>query len=366
MRRLSPIPLLVSVVVTAAVVSAAGPGWREITGPPELAFPRDLGFHPEFRTEWWYATGLVTDGAGRRYGFQITFFRHGLTPEAPAPGSSTLRARQIAAAHLAVADIGAAGFHHAERLRRAAGGLAGWSDADLDVWLEDWTMRRRDDGVIVVRAHDPAAGIGLDLELRPEKPIVLQGDAGYSQKGPSPGNASAYLSRTRLAVSGRLEVGGSATEVEGGAWFDHEWGTSQLGMGIAGWDWFSLRLDDGRDLMVYRLRRTDGSADPFSSGSVIAVDGSVSRLARDDIELEPLEWWTSPTSGGRYPVRWRLRVPGQEIDLEVIALLPASELDGRATTGVIYWEGPVDAEGSAAGEGYVELTGYAGSLESLF
>jgi len=365
MRRLSVILLLASIVV-AAIASADEDGWREITGPPELAFPRDHGAHPEVRTEWWYATGLVTDGAGRRYGFQVTFFRQGLTPETPAPGSSRLRARQIAAAHLAVADIESSGFHHAERLRRASGGLAGWSDTDLDVWLEDWTIRRRGDGVIAVRARDPETGIGLELELRPEKPIVLQGDDGYSQKGTSPGNASAYLSWTRLAVSGKLELGGSATDVEGGAWFDHEWGTSQLGEGIAGWDWFSLRLDDGRDLMVYRLRRADGSSDRFSSGTVVAADGSAVRLVRDDVEIEPLEWWDSPASGGRYPIRWRLRVPTHGIDVEIRGLIPASELDGRATTGVIYWEGPVAVEGGPAGEGYVELTGYAGSLENLF
>jgi predicted secreted hydrolase len=366
MRRPQMILPLLSVLVAAIVAAAAGPAWQEIIGPPELTFPRDHGAHPEFRTEWWYVTGLVTDGAGRRYGFQITFFRQGLTPEVPAPGSSTLRARQIAAAHLAVADIDASEFHHAERLRRAAGGLAGWSDTDLDVWLEDWTMRRGDDGVIAIHARDPETGIGLDLELSPEKPLVLQGDAGYSQKGSSPGNASAYLSWTRLAVDGRLEIGGSVAEVEGGAWFDHEWGTSQLGKGIAGWDWFSLRLADGRDLMVYRLRRADGSADPYSSGTVVAVDGSVARLGCDDVEIEPVEWWTSPTSGGRYPVRWRLRVPAHGIDLEIRGLLPAAELDGRITTGVIYWEGPVVAEGSTTGEGYAELTGYAGSLENLF
>lgn len=366
MRRFPIFLSLLSVLVSAAAVAAAGHGWREITGPPDLAFPGDHGVHPGFRTEWWYVTGVVADDAGRRYGFQITFFRRGMTPETPEPGSSTLRARQIAAAHLAIADIDASEFHHAERLRRAAGGLAGWSDTDLDVWIESWSMRRGDDGVITIDAHGPETGIGLGLELRPEKPIVRQGDAGASQKGASPGNASAYLSWTRLAVSGRLEVGGSPAEVEGGAWFDHEWGTSQLGTGVTGWDWFGLRLDDGRDLMIYRLRHADGSADRFSSGSVIAVDGSVSRLARDDVEIEPLEWWDSPMSGGRYPIRWRLRVPTHGIDVEVRGLLPASELDGRATTGVVYWEGPVVAEGSAPGEGYAELTGYAGSLENLF
>jgi predicted secreted hydrolase len=357
---------LLTILVAGVFASRAELAWREITEPPALALPRDHGAHPETRTEWWYVTGLVTDEAGRRYGFQITFFRQGLSSEALEPGSSRLRARQVAAAHLAVADIEAGGFHHAERLRRAAGGLAGWSETDLDVWLENWTMQRAEDDTIAIRARDPETGIGLELELRPEKALVLQGNAGYSQKGESPGNASAYLSWTRLSASGSLEVGGSTTEVDGGAWFDHEWGTSQLGKGVAGWDWFSFRLEDGRDLMVYRLRRTDGSADPFSSGTVVAADGGTSKLGRDDVEIEALEWWDSPASGGRYPVRWRIKVPGHGIDLDVRGLLPASELDGSATTGVVYWEGPIDAIGSARGEGYAELTGYAGSLEGLF
>jgi predicted secreted hydrolase len=364
MARLILVVAVLAVAVPAATETADR--WREITGPPELVFPRDHGAHPDTRTEWWYVTGIVADERDRRFGFQITFFRQGLAAGPPEPGSSALRARQIAAAHLAVADLGGGRFLHAERLRRSGGGLAGWSDTDLDVWLDDWTMQRDQDGVISINARDAEIGIGLSLELRPAKPVVRQGDAGYSQKGPEPGNASGYLSWTRIEVTGRLEIDGGTRTVEGGAWFDHEWGTSQLGDGVAGWDWFSLRLADGRDLMVYRLRRDDGSADQFSSGTVVAADGTPTRLARDDAEIEPLDWWKSPATGGRYPVRWRVRVPAHEIDLEVVGLLPASELDGSATTGVVYWEGPVEATGSTTGEGYVELTGYAGTLEGLF
>ncbi len=341
-------------------------GWREITGPPELAFPRDHGAHPDTRTEWWYVTGLLNDTEDRRCGFQITFFRQGLAPGDPEPGSSIFRARQIAAAHLAIAEIDSGEFHHAERLRRSGGGLAGWSTGDLHVWLDDWEMRRDDTGRLTIIARDMTTGLGLELELHPRKPVVLHGDAGYSQKGPSPGNASAYLSWTQLSVNGLIEVDRRKTEVTGTAWFDHEWGSSQLGDGVAGWDWFSLRLDDGRDLMVYQLRRDDGSADSFSSGTVVAADGASTRLRRGDFELEPLEWWTSPTTGARYPVGWRVVIPEHGIDLEINALVPNAELDGRATTGVVYWEGPVEAAGSTTGEGYVELTGYAGSLEGRF
>jgi predicted secreted hydrolase len=340
--------------------------WREITASPEFNFPRDHGAHPATRTEWWYITGLVDDAMGRRYGFQITFFRQGLASGDPEPGSSKLRARQIAAAHLAIAEIDSGEFHHAERLRRSGGGLAGWSKENLDVWLDDWEMRLDDTNSLMILARDAESGLGLELELEPLKPIVLQGDAGYSQKGPSPGNASAYVSWTRLSTAGRIEIDGKATDVTGNAWFDHEWGSSQLGEGIAGWDWFSLRLSDGRDLMVYQLRRDDGTADPFSSGTVVEADGSSTRLRRAGFDIEPVRWWTSPETGGRYPVRWRVRIPDHGIDLEVVGLLPNAELDGSATTGVVYWEGPVTASGSHTGEGYVELTGYAGSLEGRF
>jgi len=354
-----------SVGLVVAGWAAAGE-WLAITGPPELAFPRDHGAHPGYRTEWWYVTGLVDAADGDSYGFQITFFRQGLDPGDPNPGTSQLRARQIVAAHLAVADISNERFEHAERLRRADGALAGFSEADLDVWLDDWEIESTEPGVISVQAQDVAAGIGLELELRPQRELVLHGDRGYSRKGADEANASAYVSWTRLAVDGQLEMDGALLKVGGTAWFDHEWGTSQLGEGVVGWDWFSLRLDGGRDLMVYRLRRADGNADSHSSGTLVGTDGGLVRLDRDDVELEILNWWQSPATGARYPSRWRLRVPDAGIDLEISSLLAASELDGSATTGVIYWEGPVAVTGSATGEGYVELTGYAGSLEGRF
>ncbi|MDX2437693.1 MAG: lipocalin-like domain-containing protein [Acidobacteriota bacterium] len=362
MRR---VLFFILVSLFAASCAAAG-DWLEVAGPPELVFPRDHGAHPDYRTEWWYVTGLVDADDGRRFGFQVTFFRQGLDPSEPETGSSRLRARQIVAAHLAVADISNQRFHHAERLRRSVGGLAGFSDTGLDVWLDDWEMKTDEAGVVSVQARDAATGVGVDFELRPQRELVLHGDRGYSRKGADEGNASAYVSWTRLAVEGQLEVEGSLLKIDGTAWFDHEWGTSQLGEGVAGWDWFSLRLDDGRDLMVYRLRRADGSADPRSSGTLVGPNGGVQRLDRDGVELEVLGWWQSPATGARYPVRWRLRVPDAGIDLEISSLLTASELDGSATTGVVYWEGPVTAIGSTRGEGYVEMTGYAGTLEDRF
>ena len=365
MARLTVYATLVLLLAPAAG-GAVGSEWLRITGPPELVFPADHGAHPDYRTEWWYATGLVADAEGRRFGFQITFFRQGLAPGAAEAGSSALRARQIMAAHMAIADVGRQHFLHAERLRRTGGGLAGYSEDDLRVWLDDWKMERRGDGVIAVRARDPAQDIELRLELKPEKNLVLHGEGGYSKKGADPGNASVYLSWTRLSVSGSLEIDGSPRPVSGSAWFDHEWGTSTLGEGVAGWDWISLRLDDDRDLMAFRLRRGDGRPDTHSSGTLIEADGAIRPLRHEDFEIKDLAWWTSPSTGARYPVRWRVAVPDAGIDLEVRSLVPESELDGSATTGVIYWEGPVQAQGTHNGEGYVEMTGYAGSLEGRF
>ena len=215
-------------------------------------------------------------------------------------------------------------------------------------------------------ARDRGRGIGLAIALTPERGIVLHGDAGYSRKGPDPGNASVYLSWPRLAVSGEIEVGGSRSPITGTAWFDHEWGTSTLGGGVIGWDWFGLRLDDGRDLMVFRLRRADGTIDPRSSGTVVAADGTTSKLTHDDIQIEVLDTLTSPATGAGYPTRWRLRIPSAHVDFEVGAMLADCEIDGAATTGVTYWEGPVAVAGSQGGEGYVEMTGYAGTLEGRF
>ena len=371
MTARSPFAGAVAALLAAAglvTVSAESPPvtWRQITGPPALHFPRDHGAHPDYRTEWWYLTGLVTAASGERFGFQLTFFRQGLAPGPPEDGSSRLRARQVLAAHLAVANIDRGRFLHAERLRRAGGGLAGFSVDDLHLWLDDWSLERRSDGLLAARARDVERSVGLELELQPIRELVRQGDAGYSRKGPDPGNASAYLSWTRLAVSGEIEADGDRLQVRGTAWFDHEWGTSQLGEDVVGWDWFSLRLDDGRDLMVYRLRRADGTADPYSSGTLVTAGGDVLRLGVADVAIEAAGRWTSPASGGAYPSGWRLRVPDHGIDLEVRPLVEAAEVNGTRSTGVVYWEGPVAVSGSTAGEGYVELTGYAGSLEGRF
>lgn len=336
--------------------------WQEVLPGLEVELPRDHGAHPGHRTEWWYFTGHLEDEEGRETGFQFTIFRSGLDPRPAEPDASDLRAREVLAGHLALADLEGGRFLVSQRLRRVTPGLARAAVGDLDVRLEDWTLERRGDDTLVL------AGSGVDfalaLELVPEKPLVLHGSGGYSQKGPEPGNASGYTSWTRLAARGTLELDGRPRAVRGQAWYDHEWGTSQLGEGVVGWDWFSLQLEGGRELMVYGLRRADGSLDPFSSGTLVEPDGRSVDLDPEDFSIEPDAWWTSPRSGGRYPAGWTVRAAG--LELRVRPLLADCELDTAASTGVTYWEGPVEVEGDARGRGYVELTGYADSLERRF
>ncbi len=363
MRRGSRLAALVLVLATPAATAAE---WARIAAPLALVFPRDHGSHPVFRTEWWYVTGQLADPSGRRLGFQLTFFRRGLDPLPPAPGSSALRARQVLAAHLAVAEIGERTMRFAERVRRIAAGLAGASEDDLDVFLDDWQMRRLASGVITLDAGDRDGGLALTLELRPEKPLVLQGEGAVSRKGPESGNASAYVSFTRLAARGRLTLDSRERSVQGEAWFDHEWGSSRLGYDVVGWEWLGLRLADGRELMLYRLRTAGGGAATESAATVVEGDGSVRHLASGEFTLEPLSWWTSPRNGARYPARLHVRVPGVGLDLEVRPEVADAELDARASTGTVYWEGPVAVTGTTPGEGYAEFTGYAGRVAGLF
>jgi len=340
-------------------------GFARVTAPEPLAFPAAEGPHPAYRTEWWYYTGNLRAteprASGRRFGFQLTFFRSALAPSADVGArDSAWGTNQAYLAHFALTDVGAGAFHSAERLARGAAGLAGATADPFRAWLETWSASRDGGPVAPVRLVAADGPVAIDLSLRPAKPPVGHGDAGYSVKGPEPGNASMYFSYSRLAAAGTVATADGTFAVEGGAWHDHEWSTSALSEGQVGWDWLSLQLDDGRDLMVFRIREADGGIAPTSSGTLIAVDGTARHLAVDDFTLEPRGRWTSPRTGGAYPASWRVAVPGGGLELEVVPLLADQEL----STAFRYWEGAVEVKGAAdgepiAGEGYLEMTGYA-------
>ncbi len=357
----SGLPTLQPRLTVTDLFSGDAGGYARAVHPREFVFPEDHGPHPEYRTEWWYFSGNLKTGGGRRFGFQLTFFRFSLTPK-KAPRASKWAAAQIYMGHLAVTDIDTGRFFAFERLSREALGLAGARATPPRVWLEDWAFEANGDqgsenGFSLIAQEE---GAGVELDLRSLKPVVLQGDGGLSRKSAARGNASYYYSYPRLKATGKIMMDGQDYPVEGLAWMDREWGTSALGADQEGWDWFALQLDDGHDLMYYQLRKKDGRADRFSAGTLVKPDGSVLVLGRDDVELSVSSHWLSTHSGARYPGGWRLRVPGQGLDLEIHPHLADQELD----LSVRYWEGAVRVAGKKAGRklagnGYVELAGYA-------
>jgi predicted secreted hydrolase len=253
-----------------------------------------------------------------------------------------------------------------ERLRRTSSALADALEGDLNVNLEDWALVRSEGDVLSLSAGDAANSIGLQFQLQPKKPLVLHGDNGYSSKGSEKGNASAYFSWTRLATTGELSIDGEALQVSGESWFDHEYGSSVLEQGIEGWDWFGIHLEDGRDLMVFILRREDGTLSPASAGTLIEPDGTTRRLKNDEFTIRSSKSWKSPRTEGTYPAQWGIEVPSIKLKVEVTPLVPDCELGTGKSTGVAYWEGPVELSGSHKGRGYAELTGYAGSMDGRF
>jgi predicted secreted hydrolase len=274
-------------------------------------------------------------------------------------------------AHFAITDVAARRHVAAERFARGAGGLAGATGEPFAAWLEDWRAESSnpDGSAVRIAARDAARGLCLDLELAATKPLVVHGDRGLSPKGDEPGNASYYVGYTRLTARGRIGTGGVEAEVTGEAWFDHEWSTSALGTGAVGWDWFSLQLEDGRELMYFQLRRADGSIEGASSGTLVETDGRTRRLAARDVELLVLDRWRSARSGADYPARWKIAVPALDLVLLVEPLLADQEM----RTSFLYWEGAVAVEGAAGGRtvrgrGYVELTGYGPgqSMQGVF
>ncbi len=334
-------------------------GYARALEPRVFAFPGDHGPHPDFRTEWWYVTGNLDASDGRRFGFQFTIFRSALSP-APPRLDSDWATNQAFMGHFTLTDVQAGRFQAFERFARGAGGLAGAVGPEgprpFRVWVEDWVLEG-DPGSDGVPMSMQAAGgdVALQLRMDASKPMVLQGDRGLSQKGPEPGNASYYYAYTRLPAEGTVVVGRDTVAVSGLAWMDREWSTSALSEGQEGWDWFSIQLDDGWELMVYQLRQADGTPHPLSDGVLIDPSGE---------KVEATGRWRSPVDGASYPSGWRIRVPDREVDLTVDPVLEDQELN----LAFRYWEGAVDVRGTGVGgadvrgRGYVELTGYAGEV----
>jgi predicted secreted hydrolase len=342
--------------VAGALGGEADSGFARATQPRQFAFPADHNAHPAFRNEWWYITGHLQTPEGNRFGYQVTFFRIALAPEA-AGQNSAWATRQLWMAHAALTDIGAADHRHAQRLAREALGLAGQQSEPFRLWLEDWSIEGSAGGAFPWQVQVKDDAFELALTLEPQREPVLQGVDGLSQKSAAPGNASYYYSITRLATAGTITRGGNTMTAIGTSWLDREWSTSALGDDQSGWDWFSLQLDSGADLMLYRLRDKAGATDPHSAGSFVDGDHRQLGLAANDFELQATRWWESP-AGARYPVAWRLSVPGKGLDLRVEALVDDQEM----LTGVHYWEGAVDVwsatSGKRLGQGYLEMTGY--------
>ncbi|MDZ4720858.1 MAG: lipocalin-like domain-containing protein [Roseiflexaceae bacterium] len=354
-----------SLSVAEALGAPADLRFARALQPRQFSFPADHGPHPEFAAEWWYYTGNLKTSAGRQFGFQLTFFRFGLTP-APVERSSAWAASNIYMAHFAVTDVADGQFYAFERFSRGAAGLAGAQGDPFQVWLEDWRADGSGPDGTPMRLQAKQGDVAIDLTLQAGKPAVLQGDQGLSQKSAEPGNASYYYSLTRMPTSGSVQTAAGTFEITGLAWMDREWSTSALAANQLGWDWFALQLDDGTELMYYRLRLRDGSDDPYSKGVLIGQDQQLIALARDEVQIEVSEHWRSP-AGTEYPSKWRLRASKVGLDLLITPLIPNQEL--ALTVG--YWEGAVQLSGTVAGRsvsgnGYVELTGYStqGSSEA--
>ncbi len=340
----------------------AEPGWT-------YRFPRDHGSHDQFKTEWWYFTGHLWTTDQKRYGFEVTFFRVGITPPSKRQqGASPWRLDDIALAHFAVTDLSDKRFRYVEKLNRSSRFTANARTGSLEVFNEGWHVSMSGDRTIVLNADSDEYEI--ELTMSPLKPPAIHGENGISVKGAGVGYSSHYYSLPRLKIAGSIRDGQRTSSCTGVGWMDHEFGSSILREDQKGWDWFALQLDDDTELMLYQIRKNDGSSDTTSSGSFIAQDGSVLHLDHDQFHIETLDEWTSSVSKGTYPMGWRVTVPSLGIDLEVEETMRPQELVTEGSTGVVYWEGAVDVDGRSGanavrGYGYVEMTGYAGDVTNL-
>ena len=338
-------------------------GFLAADGTRQLTFPQDFGAHEEFRTEWWYYTGNVQTAQGRHFGFELTIFRVGLLPPTvELPTDSEWYDRSVYFAHFAVSDVASERFYAFERYARPGPGLAGAQAEPYHVWIEDWGIQ--ESAASVYRLQAAQEQIALDLTLSDEMGVVVHGENGYSRKGEDATNASYYYSQPRLRAEGVVEIDGTKYPVSGMAWKDHEFSTSVLDDNQIGWDWFSLQFEDGSALMLFQLRERAGGISDASSGTYISPGGAPQPFQKTDFAIQVLEEWRSPHTKGLYPSAWKIHLHEPACELEVHPWMADQEIHFPAVT---YWEGAVHVEGTCKGNpvrgnGYVELTGYAGKL----
>jgi predicted secreted hydrolase len=366
----------------SSAFSFAAPQFKLALPGYKYQFPRDHASHPPFATEWWYYTGHLRAKNGRKFGYQLTFFRQALSPQI-APRKSGWATRDVIFAHFALTDETKNRFFFSDRTSRAAAGLAKAETNIPRVFLGHWAMQinpnshilraaSRDDNSpndASTREEKNAAFFAINLTQTPRKNPVIHGENGVSQKSAGRGRASHYVSFTRLQTRGAVQIDNETFQVAGESWFDHEFGSNQLARNQVGWDWFSLQLSDGRELMLYQLRNRGGGMDAFSSGTLVEKSGRATHLRVGDFSIRPLATWKSAASGATYPSRWRILVPRAKIDLEVVPSIANQELRTQRSSRIAYWEGSARVlarENREAGRGYVELTGYDKPFEGSF
>jgi len=337
--------------------SPARPGYVSV-------FPRDHGNHEQFQTEWWYFTGHLAGAEGRRFGYELTFFRRGIDSPYAWDNPSSWAMRHLYLAHFALTDEQADQFRFAEKISRAGIGKAGARADVLDVWIDRWSVKALDLDHRQFQLQAEAEEFAIDLVVESQKPPVIHGVNGVSRKGQQPGQTSHYYSLTRLHTTGSVTVGDTSMLVEGVSWMDHEFGSGALADNLVGWDWFSLQLDNNHEIMAYGLRQANGTFDPASSGTFVLPNGSSTVFSLQDLQISVKQYWVSPVSGAHYPSQWLLAIPAEEIALSISPRMANQELVTARSTHVTYWEGAVDVTGQwkghdIHGQGYVELTGYA-------
>ena len=360
---MSLVTLLASIILLIFVNQAGSeknPNFKPALPGWQYEFPRDHRVHREFKTEWWYYNGYLTGPEGQRFGYQVTFFRIGLIPGPIPKEGSRWRIHEVFMAHLAVTDINNKTFLFQEKAARANLGLAGADGGQYRVWVEKWQVIEEGKG------HQIQVGDGdlsLSLKIIPTGPPLIHGVDGITRKGTGAGRASHYYSMTRLETKGHVKIKGEKFQVSGLSWMDHEFGSNQLQETQIGWDWFSLQLDNGMDLMIYQLRHEDGRVDPNSSGTLSGPDSRKMHLSLSEIKLRVLNLWKSSRSGAIYPASWEIYLPQHDLRLELVPLMAGQELMTPKSTRITYWEGIVKVKGSykgrvVEGNGYVEMTGY--------